>query len=82
MVDLPSKPRLPEDDESWMVARRGDGDGSGFRRPVLPFSNFILRSRGQVRDLVVSVVLIGFLEMGLWVSKKDPISAEKKGNTI
>jgi len=39
-----------------------------------------LRSGGQVRVLVVSTVLIGFLIIGIWVSKKDPISAEKKNN--
>ena len=35
-----------------------------------------LRSGAQVRVLVVSSVLIGFLVMGIWVSKKDPISDE------
>jgi hypothetical protein len=40
-----------------------------------------LRSGAQVRVLVVSAVLIGFLGMGIWVSKKDPISDELKNNT-
>jgi len=39
-----------------------------------------LRSGAEVRVLVVSVVLIGFLVMGIWVSKKDLIFAEKKNN--
>jgi len=39
-----------------------------------------LRSGAQVRVLVVSAVLIGFLVIGIWVSKKDPIVAEKKNN--
>jgi hypothetical protein len=39
-----------------------------------------LCSGAQVRVLVVSAVLVGFLVMGIWVSKKDPISAEKKNN--
>jgi UDP-N-acetylmuramyl pentapeptide phosphotransferase/UDP-N-acetylglucosamine-1-phosphate transferase len=40
-----------------------------------------LCSGAQVRVLVVSAVLVGFLVIGIWVSKKDPISAKKKNNT-
>jgi len=39
-----------------------------------------LRSGTQVRILIVFAVLTGFLGMGRWVSKKDPISAETKNN--
>ena len=41
-----------------------------------------LRSGAQVRVLVVSAVLIGFLALGIWVSRKDPLSAEKKNNAV
>jgi hypothetical protein len=39
------------------------------------------RSGAQVRILAVTAVLIGVLVMGIWVPKKDPISAKKKINT-
>jgi len=45
MVDLPPKPLLPEDDESRMVARPGDGGWNWFPPPCPALQRFYFCDR-------------------------------------